>query len=112
MEDAWYELEGAYEVYGVGRCRFVLVHCRNALIIGLHTLAKRLHVLGSKDVIEGLNEKVGMPENILTSCRMIDLAGRYGPVLKARSNDQEYAAMILSRTVEALDWIRGEVSKE
>ena len=41
MEDAWYELEGAYEVYGIGRNRFVLSHCRTAMFIAIALLVKK-----------------------------------------------------------------------
>jgi hypothetical protein len=112
MEDIWYEIEGAYEVYGIGRCRFVLVHCCIALNIGLYLLAKNKCVPWPEEDVNDLGKELGMPEHFQASIEEIDRAGKYLSIMKMRSNDQEYAASILSKTLETFDWIRGEIGKE
>ena len=109
LEDAWYELEGAFEVYSIGRCRFVLVHCRTAMLISIVILAKRRGLPFLDGGIDLLGRRLGMPEQILESCGAIDQAGRYESILNTRSDEQEKAETILSKTLEAFEWIRGEM---
>jgi hypothetical protein len=111
LEDAWYELEGAYEVYGIGRCRFVLVHCRAAMLIGLVLLAKKKGTDISEGRIESLGEKLGIPERLTRSCLDIDQAGSYGNILEKEPEDQERAATMLSKTLEVFEWIRSEIAE-
>jgi hypothetical protein len=109
LEDVWYELEGAYEVYGIGRCRFVLVHCRNAVLMGLSLKAKEKGLVGSEPGLERLMEELKMPEQLRNFCNMIEMAGRPGSLLKKGPDDQERASYMLGRSLEVFEWIRGEV---
>jgi hypothetical protein len=109
MDDAWYELEGAYEVYGIGRCRFVLVHCRAAMLIGMVLLAKSRGLSISEMKEENMEWATDMPDNLREWCQDIDTAGRFGYFLKEGLDDQERAANILSRTLEVFEWIRKEM---
>jgi hypothetical protein len=109
LEDAWYELEGAYEVYALGRCRFVLAHCRAAMLIGIILLARKRDIAWSESGIDVLGRTLGMPEQLLNSCMEIELAGKYGSILKKGRDDQEHTAAILSKTLEAFEWMRGEI---
>lgn len=111
LEDAWYELEGAYEVYGIGRCRFVLFHCRMAMLIGIALLTNRKGVPPSGSGIEGIVRDLGMPEHIVDSCMDIDRVGRYHFILRKCEDEQHHAATILSKTLEVFEWIRGELGK-
>jgi hypothetical protein len=110
LKDAWYELEGAYEVYSIGRCRFVLVHCRMAMLIGFALTARKKGFFLSEWEISALGQKLGMPEHLRDSCNAIDLAGRYRSFLGERSDDQEQAAYMLSRSLEVFEWMRGEMN--
>jgi hypothetical protein len=106
MEDAWYELEGAYEVYGIGRCRFVLLHCRMALMIGASLLARMNGVPFSESGLEEVARSLGMPGDLVDSCMEVDRSGSYPLILKKRDDEQQYAATILTRTLEVFEWIR------
>ena len=109
LEDAWYELEGAYEVYAFGRCRFVLFHCRMAMLIGIGLLANRKGVPSSGNGIEAMVKDLGMPEHIVDSCKDIDRVGRYDSILRKCEDEQQHAAAILSKTLEVFEWIRGKL---
>ena len=109
LEDAWYELEGAYEVYGIGRCRFVLFHCRMAMLIGIALLANRKGVPPYGSGIEAMVKDLGMPELMIDSCKDIDRVGRYHFILRKCEDEQQHAATILSKTLEVFEWIRGEL---
>ncbi len=111
LEDAWYELEGAYEVFGIGRCRFVFVHCRSALLISLVSLAKKEGFSISEGNIESLGRKLKMPQHLIDSCTAIEQAGRYEQILNKKIEDQECAEIVLSKTLEAFEWIRGEIAE-
>jgi len=110
VEDVWYELEGAYEVFGIGRCRFALIHCRTAMLMGLVLLAKNKGHSFTESGIDVLGRKLDMPERLIDSCIIISQAGRYETILKTRSDEQELAAIILSSTLETFEWIRNEIS--
>ncbi|HEY3420298.1 MAG TPA: hypothetical protein VGK23_07080 [Methanomassiliicoccales archaeon] len=109
MEDAWYEMEGAYEVYGIGRCRFVLLHCRMAMLIGIVLLANVKGIPLSEGGIERTARDLNMPKHLIDSCSDIDRTGRYPLLLKKREDEQQYAATILSQTLEVFEWIRAEM---
>jgi hypothetical protein len=108
MEDAWYELEGAYEVYGIGRYRFVMPHCRKALLIGLALLVRKKGQPAS-GVGVGLLKNLGMPENLIDHCIEIETFGRILTKEKYGGDDPERSATALSETLEAFEWIRGEI---
>ncbi len=110
LEDVWYELEGAYEVYGIGRCRFVLVHCRTATLMGVVLLAKCKGLSISESGLAPLVRKLGMPVHLMDSCVKIARAGRYESILKIRTDEQEWAAAILNNTLETFEWIRNELT--
>jgi hypothetical protein len=109
LEDAWYELEGAYEVYGIGRCRFVLVHCRVAILIGITLLANRKGVSRSECGIETMLREMDMPGDLIDSSSEIDRAGRYRFSHGENDDEQLQAAAILGKTLEVFEWIRGEL---
>jgi hypothetical protein len=106
MDDAWYELEGAYEVYGLGRCRFVLLHCRNALMIGIYLLARRRGVPTTYNSMEQMTGSLGMPGDLIDASTEVDRSGSYPLILKERDDEQQYAAAILTKTLEVFEWIR------
>jgi hypothetical protein len=109
LDDAWYELEGAYEVYGIGRCRFVLVHCRAAILMGLILLARSKGSYVPGMGVETLGRMLGMSESMLVSLLTIESDGRYRSILKGNAGDQEHAAAMLSRTLEIFEWMKGEM---
>jgi hypothetical protein len=100
-------MEGAYEVYGIGRCRFVLVHCRVAMLIGISLLAKRKGISPSESGIEATLAEMDMPGNLVNSCLDIDRVGRYQFGHREKEDEQQQAATILSKTLEVFEWIRG-----
>lgn len=110
LEDVLYELEGSYEVYGLGRCRFVFIHCRMAMLIGISLLARKKGLSLSEGGIYLLGRMLGMPDRLLDSCLEIDRAGRYGSILEKRPDEQERAAIILCKTLETFEWMRREIS--
>jgi hypothetical protein len=112
FEDAWYELEGAYEVYGIGRCRFVQVHCRTAMLIGLVLLAKKMGLPQHEGWSHLREGRFGMPDRLIDSCAKLEMSGRYVAALKERTTDQESAEAALARTLEVLEWIRSELGKD
>ena len=112
MEDAWYELEGAYEVYGIGRNRFVLSHCRTAMFIAIALLVKKRGGSPTDVGFEPLGKELGMPDDLIGSCMDIDRAGRYLNILKKEKDEQELAAIVLSKTLEAFEWIRGNLGTD
>lgn len=109
LEDAWYELEGAYEVYGIGRCRFVLVHCRVAILIGMTLLANSKGVSRSEGGIETMLREMDMPGNLIDSSSEIDRVGRYRFNQGENDDEQQQAATILGKTLEVFEWIRDEL---
>lgn len=112
IEDAWYELEGAYEVYGIGRYRFVMPHCRNALLIGLALLARNKGRSVSGTTIDQLLKDLGMPEKLIGHCLEIEDMGR---TLAAKNDGEEgleRSARVLSETLEAFEWIKGEIDAD
>jgi hypothetical protein len=109
MEDAWYELEGAYEVYGIGRYRFVMPHCRKALLIGLALLVRKNGQPASGVGVGLLLKNLGMPENLVDHCVEIEDKGRILAVKKHDLDDPERSATVLSETLEAFEWIRREI---
>jgi hypothetical protein len=111
LKDAWYELEGAYEVFGIGRCRFVFVHCRSAMLISLVLLAKKKGFSISECNIESLGRRLKMPQHLINSCMAIEQAGRYEQILNKKTEDQECAEIILNKTLEAFEWIRGKIAE-
>jgi hypothetical protein len=106
MEDAWYELEGAYEVYGIGRCRFVLLHCRMALMIGISLLARRKGVPLPERSMEEMAGLLGMPGDLIDSYTDVDHSGSYPSILKRREDEQQHAATVLAKTLEVFEWIK------
>jgi hypothetical protein len=112
LEDAWYEMEGAYEVYGIGRCRFVLVHCRVAMLIGITLLAKKKGVSPSESGIEAMLREMDMPGHLIDSCLFIDQIGRYQFSHREKDDEQPQAATVLSKTLEVFEWIRGELGDD
>lgn len=112
LEDAWYELEGAYEVYGIGRCRFVLVHCRIAILIGITLLANRKGISQSESGIEAMLREMDMPCHLVYSCLEIDQFGRCQFSHREKDDEQQHAATILSKTLEVFEWMRGELGGE
>lgn len=110
LEDVWYELEGAYEVFGIGRCRFVLVHCRTAMLMGVALLAKNKGLPISERGLATTVQKLGMPTHLIDSCVNVARAGRYESILRGSLDEQELAATILSNTLETFEWIRNEMA--
>ena len=108
LEDAWYELEGAYEVYGIGLCRFVLVRCRVAILIGISLLVIRKGVSRPESGIEPMLRDMEMPGYLIDSCLEIDRVGRYQFSQREKDDEQEHAATVLSKTLEVFEWVREE----
>jgi hypothetical protein len=111
VEDAWYELEGAYEVFGIGRYRFVLSHCRTALLIGIVLLMKKRGCNFSDQGFEMMGMELDMPHGVMDSCIEVERAGRFVTNQGNGRDDQEEAAMILSKTLEAFEWIRANLDE-
>jgi hypothetical protein len=109
MEDAWYELEGAYEVYSVGRCRFVMIHCRTALLIGIALLARKKGIPSSRNGVEVVAKCLDMPGNLIGAFMDVVLAGSYPMLLEKHEDEQQYTASILSKALEVFEWIRKEM---
>ena len=53
-----------------------------------------------------------MPDDLIGSCMDIDRAGRYLNILKKEKDEQELAAIVLSKTLEAFEWIRGNLGTD
>jgi hypothetical protein len=112
MEDAWYELEGAYEVYGIGRYRFVMPHCRTAMLIALALLAKKKWRPMSGIRIDRLLNDLGMPEKLIGHCLRIEGKGRIRAAIRRDLDDPETSATALRETLEAFEWIRAEIEAQ
>ena len=111
MEDAWYEMEGSYEVYGIGRYRFVLPHCITALHICIVLLAKKKGRSLSDSGIDLLLKDLGMPVQLIDSFKEIDSAERLY-IQPIGQDDAESTATVLSKTLEVFEWLRGEIGQE
>ena len=108
MEDAWYELEGAYEVYGIGRYRFVISHCRTAIHIGLALLVRKKGRPASRIGTNVLNS-LGMPEKLIDHCIEIERLGGTFAFRECGMDDPERSAAVLKGTLETFEWIRAEI---
>ena len=111
LEDAWYELEGAYEVFGIGRYRFVLSHCRTALLIGIVLLMRKRGSILPSMSIERMGTDLGMPVDVIESCIEVERAGRFSSHQGKGNDEQEEAAMVLSKTLEAFEWMRAKLDE-
>jgi hypothetical protein len=94
-----YEMEGAYEVFGTGRCRVVLEYCRIAMLMGIVVLVtnERSNIVQGMDKI---HDQWSRNARVTSSFMLeIERAGRYHFLLQKNDLEQDLATTILTTTI-------------